>query len=243
MMVHQAELPFAYDALAPFMDERTLRIHYEKVLPTYLSKLNALITINPATHGLTVEQMVCHMRVMPQAMRRTLRNCGGGHLNHSLFYSILKPGGPHPMPAELQEILEHRFGSISRFREEFSASSAGRFGAGWNWLVLTYDDLYVYSTANQDHPFMPHIDSKGYPLMNLDLWEHAYFLSYDIRRPAYVQAYWQVINWEEVYRRYLHARELLQQQALLPGLSTEELECLRAQPTPFTAEDDSHELE
>ncbi len=213
----------------PFMAEPTLRLHYDKYYPTYLNKLNAILKVNPGLQSLPIEKMVAHMRLMPAPMRRTLRNCGGGHLNHSLFYSLLKPGGPHPIPPELEAVLNARFGSLMRFKEEFSAASAGRFGSGWCWLVYGPDELYLYSTANQDHPYMPHVEPGGYPLIGLDLWEHAYLFDFGIRRPAYVQAFWQVLNWEEVYCRYLEAQKLALTGGLIPPLTQDERACLRKQ--------------
>ncbi|MBX3101380.1 MAG: superoxide dismutase [Bacteroidetes bacterium] len=219
MRIAEYPLPFAEDALEPFMDARTLFQHNRKFFVGYQTQLQAALNHFPILREWPEEYLIAHIRALPGGIRRAVRNNGGGVVNHRHFYSVLRPGGPHPIPQPLADVLAHRFGSLMRFKEEFASVAAGRFGVGWCWLILTEEEIYVGSTINQDNPLMPHADIRGVPLLGLDLWEHAYFLCHENRRPSYIQAFWNVIDWDVVYARYLHGLELRAQHALLPVLT------------------------
>ncbi len=199
-MAHQLpELPYAYDALEPYIDEQTMRIHHTKHHNGYVSKLNAALEKYPDLQEVSLETLLRHLPSVPEEIRTAVRNNGGGHANHSLFWTVMGPGGGGSPTGELAEAISATFGSFEAFKERFTHAALTRFGSGWAWLVLTgFGKLVVYSTPNQDSPYL-----DGFtPLLGLDVWEHAYYLKYQNRRAEYVNNWWNVVNWEVVAERY-----------------------------------------
>ena len=192
-------LPYAYDALAPVIDEKTMTIHHTKHHQAYIDKLNAAVAAEPSLAGKTVEQLLANLPAIPEAVRTAVRNQGGGHANHTLFWTLMRPPREGNAPAGgLAEALAAKFGSVEKFQELFNAAAAGQFGSGWAWLVKGPEGLEIVATANQDTPL-----SQGKkPLLGLDVWEHAYYLSYQNRRADYIKAWWQVVNWDEVAKLF-----------------------------------------
>ncbi len=204
-MYELPKLAYAYDALVPYIDAKTMEIHYTKHHQTYVDKLNAALEKFSELQTKSVEDLVAGISKVPAEIKTAVQNHGGGHANHSLFWSILAPNtsGTMPMPtATLAEAITARFTSFEKFTEEFNAAATNRFGSGWAWLVVSNEEkLEVISTANQDSPLM-----EGHtPILGLDVWEHAYYLNYQNRRPDYIKAFWNVINWAEVDRRFAEA--------------------------------------
>jgi Fe-Mn family superoxide dismutase len=197
-------LPYSPDALAPAIDERTMSIHHDRHHGAYVANLNAQIPAHPELDSLPLEELQGRISLYPAAVR----NNGGGHYNHSLFWEWMAPPGQGGVPsAPLESRIIRDFGSPDALRERFAAAAAGRFGSGWAWLIRRPDgSLAITSTANQDNPLMdlPEID-RGTPLLGLDVWEHAYYLNYQNRRPDYIAAWWPLINWNEVNRRFAEA--------------------------------------
>lgn len=197
------DLPYDFNSLEPHIDERTMRIHHGKHHNTYVTNLNAALEGHPDLAAKSIEDLLRDIDNVPESIRTAVRNNGGGHANHSLFWQIMSPNGGGEPSGELAEAINKKWGSFDKFKEEFSQAAAGRFGSGWAWLVVDENgELQVYSTANQDSPYM-----QGHtPILGLDVWEHAYYLNYQNRRPDYIAAWWNVVNWEEVARRYAEAR-------------------------------------
>lgn len=192
------ELPYAYDALEPHIDARTMEIHHTKHHNTYVTNVNAALEGHEDLASKSVEELISNMDAIPEDIRTAVRNNGGGHANHSLFWEILSPnGGGQPTGALADEINE-KWGSFDAFKEEFGKAATTRFGSGWAWLVLDNGKLDIMSTPNQDSPLM---EGKT-PILGLDVWEHAYYLNYQNRRPDYIGAFWNVVNWDEVTKRY-----------------------------------------
>jgi superoxide dismutase, Fe-Mn family len=190
-------LPYAYNALEPHIDDQTMRIHHDKHHGGYVNNLNAALEQHPALQGKSVEELLRALATVPEAIRTAVRNNGGGHANHTMFWEIMKPGGGAPAGRILDAIVS-TFGSLDRFKDQFSKTAMSRFGSGWAWLVQGPDGkLAIESTANQDTPL---IDGK-WPVFGLDVWEHAYYLKYQNRRADYVGAWWNVVNWVEVGKR------------------------------------------
>ncbi|RIW31042.1 superoxide dismutase [Bacillus salacetis] len=196
------QLPYAYDALEPHIDKETMNIHHTKHHNAYVTKLNDALQGNDELLSKSVEEVVANLDAVPEGARTAVRNNGGGHANHSLFWTILSPNGGGNPDGELASAIESKFGSFEKFKEEFAAAAAGRFGSGWAWLVVNNGELEVTSTLNQDSPLM---DGKT-PVLGLDVWEHAYYLNYQNRRPDYINAFWNVVNWDEVSKRYSAAK-------------------------------------
>jgi Fe-Mn family superoxide dismutase len=195
------DLPYAFDALEPTIDARTMEIHHGKHHAAYVSNLNAALEGHEDLQDLSVEELLRGIDQVPNDIRTAVRNHGGGHANHSLFWTVMSPAGGEPA-GELLTAIDGRFGSADGFQEVFTKAAMGRFGSGWAWLVVTRaGGLDVYSTANQDSPYM----QGDTPILGLDVWEHAYYLNYQNRRPDYVGAWWTIVNWEEVARRYAEA--------------------------------------
>lgn len=192
------KLPYAYDALEPHIDAKTMEIHHTKHHNTYVTKLNDALKGNDELLSKSVEEVISNLDAVPENVRTAVRNNGGGHANHSLFWTILSPNGGGAPSGELADAINQKFGSFEKFKEEFSAAAANRFGSGWAWLVVNNGELEVTSTPNQDSPLM---EGKT-PILGLDVWEHAYYLNYQNRRPDYIQAFWNVVNWDEVAKRY-----------------------------------------
>ncbi len=191
------ELPYAYDALEPFIDARTMDIHHTRHHGAYTQNLNNLISGTDA-ENLAIEQILADVSRYPAGVR----NNGGGYYNHNLFWKLLSPHGGGKPSGELLKAIESAFGSFEAFREKFSTAAATRFGSGWAWLVVSKGKLAVTSTPNQDNPLMDIADVKGQPILGLDVWEHAYYLNYQNRRQEYINAFWQIVNWKEVEKRY-----------------------------------------
>ncbi|NPC93324.1 superoxide dismutase [Bacillus sp. WMMC1349] len=196
------ELPYAYDALEPHIDKETMNIHHTKHHNTYVTKLNDAVAGIQELENKSVEKLVANLDAVPEDIRTAVRNNGGGHANHSLFWKLLSPNGGGAPSGELQEAITNKFGSFDQFKEEFANAAAGRFGSGWAWLVVNNGELEITSTPNQDSPL-----SEGKtPILGLDVWEHAYYLNYQNRRPDYIKAFWNVVNWDEVSRLYSEAK-------------------------------------
>ncbi len=194
-------LPYAYDALEPHIDANTMQIHHGKHHAAYVNNLNAALTGTPH-EGKSLEEL---MSIVSQ-LSPAVRNNGGGHYNHSLFWTVLSPNGGGAPTGELASAIARDFGSFETFKEKFAQAAATRFGSGWAWLCAEKGKLSICSTPNQDNPLMDVVtDCHGIPVLGLDVWEHAYYLKYQNRRPDYISAFWNVVNWEEVSRRYAAA--------------------------------------
>ncbi len=195
-------LPYPYDALEPYIDARTMEIHHTKHHQGYVNNLNKALEGYPELQNKSIEELLRGLNEIPEAIRTAVRNNGGGHANHSLFWTIMKPNGGGEPTGELAEAIKATFGSFDAFKEKFSAEAAGRFGSGWAWLVVDENGkLQVYSTPNQDSPYM-----QGHtPILGLDVWEHAYYLKYQNRRAEYIQNWWNVVNWDQVAQYYKEA--------------------------------------
>ena len=198
-MAHELpSLPYGHDALEPHIDARTMEIHHGKHHQGYVTKLNAALEKHADLQGKSVEDLIGTIDSVPEDIRGAVRNNGGGHANHSLFWQVMAPGGGGEPGGSLADGINAAFGDFAAFKTAFSNAAATRFGSGWAWLVVDRGSLSVESTPNQDSPLM---DGKT-PILGLDVWEHAYYLNYQNRRPDYVAAWWNVVNWEEVARRF-----------------------------------------
>ncbi len=191
-------LPYPFDALEPHIDARTMEIHHDKHHGAYVNNVNAALEGHPDLANMSIEDLMKNIDRVPDSIKTAVRNNGGGHANHSMFWQIMKKGGGGAPTGELADAINSSFGGFDQFKDQFSKAAAGRFGSGWAWLVVNNGNLEVMSTANQDSPYM---EGKT-PLMGLDVWEHAYYLNYQNRRPDYVSAWWNVVNWDEVNKRY-----------------------------------------
>ena len=200
-------LPYAFDALEPHIDARTMEIHHGKHHQTYVDKVNAAIS-GTEFESKSVEELIMNLAAVPEDKRGTVRNHGGGHANHSLFWTIMKPNGGGQPGGALATAIQSDLGGSDKFKESFNNAAANRFGSGWAWLTVKNGKLAVGSTANQDSPLMGDAVAgiSGIPILGLDVWEHAYYLKYQNRRPDYISAFWNVINWDEVARRYSEAK-------------------------------------
>jgi Fe-Mn family superoxide dismutase len=194
------DLPYAYDALEPYFDAQTMEIHHAKHHQTYVDKLNAAVKGNGSLEKLSAEQLIGNLGEVPEDIRTAVRNHGGGHANHSFFWPTLKKDVKAVGPAV--EAIAQIFGSLDGFKEKFSTSAALLFGSGWAWLVYDKGQLEIVTTANQDSP----LSSRKTPLLGLDVWEHAYYLRYQNRRPEYIAAFFNIVNWEKVNELYLAAK-------------------------------------
>ncbi|MEF2094046.1 superoxide dismutase SodA [Bacillus sp. CFBP9009] len=196
------QLPYTYDALEPHIDKETMNIHHTKHHNTYVTNLNNALEGNQELLSKSVEEIVANLDAVPEAVRTAVRNNGGGHANHTLFWEILSPNGGGQPTGELADAITSKFGSFDSFKEEFAKAATTRFGSGWAWLAVNNGELEVTSTPNQDNPL-----SEGKtPLLGLDVWEHAYYLNYQNRRPEYINSFWNVVNWDEVAKRYSAAK-------------------------------------
>lgn len=196
------ELPYAYDALEPHIDKETMNIHHTKHHNTYVTNVNNALADHSDLQGKSVEELIANLDAVPEAIRTAVRNNGGGHANHSLFWQILSANGGGNPTGELASAIDAKFGSFDAFKEEFAKAATTRFGSGWAWLSVANGELEVSSTANQDSPIM---EGKT-PLLGLDVWEHAYYLNYQNRRPDYIGSFWNVVNWDEVSKRFSAAK-------------------------------------
>jgi len=195
-------LPYDYAALAPHIDARTMEIHYERHHRGYYNNLVQAAVESPALGQLPLETILGQISAWPEAVR----NNAGGHYNHALFWSIMSPAGGGEPDGLLAQEIQRSFGSFIEFQEQFNAAARSRFGSGWAWLSIAPDgSLFISSTPNQDNPLMDVVAQRGTPILGLDVWEHAYYLNYQNQRGSYIEAFWKVVNWPEVNRRYRDA--------------------------------------
>nr|WP_318539000.1 superoxide dismutase [Terribacillus saccharophilus] len=194
------ELPYAYDALEPHIDKETMNIHHTKHHNTYVTKLNDAISGKADLESKSLEELVAGVNELPSDVQTAVRNNGGGHYNHSLFWNLLSPNGGGEPTGEVASAIANKYGTLDKFKEEFAAD--GRFGSGWAWLIVENGEVEIVSTPNQDNPVM---EGKT-PILGLDVWEHAYYLKYQNKRPDYISAFWNVVNWDEVERLYREAK-------------------------------------
>lgn len=202
------KLPYAYDALVPHIDAKTMEIHHTKHHQAYVTNANNALKDHPALAALDVNALIADLGKVPEAVRTVVRNNAGGHSNHSFFWKILGPHKGGAPKGRLAAAINGSFGSFDKFKEDFGKAAAGRFGSGWAWLVVTSDGkLAVGSTANQDSPLMGRAVAgfEGKPVVGLDVWEHAYYLNYQNRRPDYIAAWWSVVDWDAAEANYLAA--------------------------------------
>jgi Fe-Mn family superoxide dismutase len=199
MSFTQDPLPYAYNALEPHIDAKTMEIHYSKHHATYISNLNSALQHHPEFQGKSIEEILQSLDKVPEAIRMTVRNNGGGHYNHRLFWTIMAPNaGGHPT-GDLAAAIDKSFGNFGEFQKKFSDAGKNRFGSGWAWLVAAKDgSLSVTNSPNQDGPIM----EGKHPILGLDVWEHAYYLHYQNQRPKYIEAWWNVVNWPKVAELY-----------------------------------------
>jgi superoxide dismutase, Fe-Mn family len=194
-------LPYDFAALEPHIDARTMEIHHGKHHQTYVNNLNAAIEKAPELSKKSLDDLLRNVSTLPEAVRAPIRNNGGGHWNHSMFWQIMAAKAGGEPGGKLGQAIKSTFGDFAKFREQFSAAGVGRFGSGWAWLINTGGKLSITSTPNQDNPLME--GQKA--IMGLDVWEHAYYLKYQNRRPDYIQAWWNVVNWTEIEKRFAAA--------------------------------------
>jgi len=196
-------LPYAHNALEPHIDERTMQIHHGKHHNAYVTNLNKALEGHPDLQQKSIEDLLANLDAVPESIRTAVRNNGGGHANHTLFWDVMGPGAGGAPTGELAAAIDSAFGSFDNFKQEFSNAAATRFGSGWAWLIVDKDGkLAVTSTPNQDTPLM----EGNTPILGLDVWEHAYYLKYQNLRPDYIAAFWNVVNWDNVAKRYAAAK-------------------------------------
>lgn len=206
-----SNLPYAYDALEPFIDERTMQIHHDKHHAAYVKNLNDALAGNEALLSMPVEQVIADLSKVPEGVRMKVRNNGGGHANHSLFWQMMSPnseGAPRQAQGDLAKSIDESFGSFEKFKELFGVAGLNRFGSGWVWLVSEGSTLSITDTPNQDSPVMEAVPAgrQGkHPILALDVWEHAYYLKYQNLRADYIGAWWNVVNWKEAETRFVSA--------------------------------------
>lgn len=199
-------LPYAYDALEPYIDAETMHLHHDKHHASYVEHLNTAVAGHPELAGKSVEELITYLDTVPEAIRTAVRNQGGGDANHSFWWPLLSKSGGAAPTAEFARDIDTEFGSFSRFQEQFSKSAAGVFGSGWAWLTLAKNGkLQIETTSNQDSP----LSSRRTPILGIDIWEHAYYLKYQNRRPEYVAAFFHIVNWDYVNGQYAAAKKSL----------------------------------
>ena len=196
-------LPYDYAALEPSIDEQTMRIHHDKHHGTYVNNLNAALENQPNLQGKSIEELLRDINSVPENIRTAVRNNGGGHANHTMFWEIMAPNAGGQPSGALAEAINSSFGGFDAFKEQFTKAATTRFGSGWVWLLADGGRLEITSTANQDSPLM----EGRVPILGLDVWEHAYYLKYQNRRPEYINAWWNVVNWNAVAERFNRARQ------------------------------------
>ncbi|MGC5776814.1 superoxide dismutase [Paenibacillus pabuli] len=196
-------LPYANDALEPHIDAQTMEIHHDRHHNTYVTNLNAALESAPELQGKSLEDLIANLDSVPEGIRTAVRNNGGGHANHSLFWEIIGPNGGGAPTGDIAAAIDSELGGFDKFKEDFAKAATTRFGSGWAWLVVGKDGkLSITSTPNQDSPLFEGLT----PVLGLDVWEHAYYLKYQNKRPDYISAFWNVINWDEVNKRYAAAK-------------------------------------
>lgn len=198
-------LPYPYEALEPHIDTLTMQIHHDKHHAAYVNNLNAALEKHPEVAYGTIGDLVMNLEHAPEDIRTALRNNGGGHMNHTMFWELMGPNGGGEPKGELAQAINAKFGSFNDFKAQLKAAGVGRFGSGWAWLVVDNNGLAVMSTPNQDTPAM---EMKG-PILGVDVWEHAYYLKYQNRRPDYLDAWWNVVNWDAVAQNYAKVMEMM----------------------------------
>ncbi|WP_142666243.1 superoxide dismutase [Enterococcus faecalis] len=196
------ELPYAYDALEPYIDVETMHLHHDKHHNTYVTNLNAEIEKHPELGEKSVEDLISDMNAIPEDIRTAVRNNGGGHANHTFFWEIMAPNAGGQPTGAIKEAIDETFGSFDEMKAAFKTAATGRFGSGWAWLVVNNGKLEITSTPNQDSPLM---DGQT-PVLGLDVWEHAYYLKYKNVRPDYIEAFWNVVNWDKVNELFAAAK-------------------------------------
>ena len=196
-------LPYEYNALEPHIDEQTMRIHHDKHHGTYVDKLNEAIDKHPKLAEKDASELLSDLNAIPEDIRQAVRNNGGGHMNHSMFWTIMSPKAGGEPSGDLAEDIKKTFGSFNDFKEKMAAAGVGRFGSGWVWLVVKSGKLEIMSTANQDNPISEGLKA----VMGIDVWEHAYYLKYQNKRADYLKAIWNVMNWKEIEKRYEKAKK------------------------------------
>jgi Fe-Mn family superoxide dismutase len=209
-MAHELPpLPYPHDALEPHIDKATMEIHHGKHHNAYVTNLNKAIAGNSALEAKSVEALVTDLASVPENIRGPVRNNGGGHVNHSMFWKLMAPQAGGAPSGALADDIKATFGGLDAFKEKFEAAGVGRFGSGWAWLVVNNGKLEIVSTANQDNPIMGKAVAgcEGKPILGVDVWEHAYYLKYQNRRPDYLKAFWNVVNWSEVSKLYGAAKK------------------------------------
>lgn len=200
-MFQVPDLPYAYNALEPYIDEQTMRLHHDKHHVSYVEKLNKALEGKNEFLAMDINDLMKNLDSVPEDVRTTVRNNGGGHANHSLFWTVMTPNGGE-VTGELAQALNSLFGDFPSFQDKFTQAAAGVFGSGWAWLVADNGSLTITTTPNQDSPLM----FGQTPLLGLDVWEHAYYLKYQNKRPEYIDAWWHVVNWQEVEKRFAEAK-------------------------------------
>lgn len=195
-------LPYPNNALEPHIDALTMEIHHDRHHNTYVTNLNAALEKAPELQNKSIEELLSDLNAVPEAIRTAVRNNGGGHANHTLFWEVIGPNGGGAPTGALAEAIDKELGGFDKFKEDFAAAATTRFGSGWAWLVVKDGKLAITSTPNQDNP----ISEGATPILGLDVWEHAYYLNYQNKRPDYIKAFWNVVNWEEVGKRYESAK-------------------------------------
>lgn len=191
------DLGYEFGALEPYIDAKTMEIHHDKHHDAYVTKLNEAIEKHPDLQSKSIEDLLSNLEAIPEDIKKAVQNNGGGHYNHSIFWEIMRPGGSKEPVGKTAEIIKSNFGSLDEFKTRFADAGITRFGSGWAWLVKSGDQYGIYSTANQDTP----ISEGKTPILGLDVWEHAYYLKYQNKRPDYIEAWWNVVNWDEVEKR------------------------------------------
>ena len=192
------KLPYDYAALEPTIDEATMKLHHDKHHQAYITNLNAAIEKHPELGSKSAEDLIADLNALPEDVRGPIRNNGGGHVNHTMFWEIMKPGGGGEPTGKISEHIKKDFGSFEDFKKQFNEAGVKQFGSGWAWLVSKGGKLTIISTANQDSPLSQNL----FPILGNDVWEHAYYLKYNNRRPDYLAAWWNVVNWDEVNKRF-----------------------------------------
>lgn len=202
------QLPYPYDALEPHIDAETMEIHHTRHHQTYTNNLNAALEKHPELAGKTIEELLSGLDSVPEDIRTAVRNNGGGYFNHNIFWVIMAPNAGGEPTGELADAIKAKWGSFDAFKQEFSQAAITLFGSGWAWLCVDANgELTIVQTPNQDNPIMPYYPEGLKPIMGIDVWEHAYYLKYRNRRADYVAAWWNVVNWPEVARRYAEAKK------------------------------------
>jgi len=200
------DLPYGFDALEPHIDAKTMEIHHDKHHNAYITKVNDAISGKADLESKSIEELISNINGLPADIQGAVRNNGGGHANHSLFWTIMGPSAGGEPKGELAEAITADLGGFDGFKDQFSKAGATRFGSGWAWLCISDGKLCVCSTPNQDNPLMDVAECKGTPILGLDVWEHAYYLNYQNKRPDYIAAFFNVINWDAVSERFAQAK-------------------------------------